>query len=299
MIAAARLALGTAQFGLDYGATNDRGRVPEAEVAAILHRAAEAGIRTLDTSCQYGDAEEVLGRSLSKGHGFDIVTKTEGFGDRVLTAAHGARLVETFERSLRRLRADSVYGLLLHSGDALSREGGGYLLDALETLKARELAARIGVSVYNGAQIDTVLSRFTPDLIQLPASIADQRLVASNHVQQLALAGVEIHVRSLFLQGVLLLPPPCLPAHLASAHPAFEAIAVAATAAGASPLEACLGFGLHRPEFHRLVLGVSSAGEFQAILDAAATAEAKGFDTAGLGIADEAVVNPARWPKRA
>src|SRR5207237_745860 len=114
MTTLSRLGLGTVQFGQDYGVANRTGRPDEREVAAILERAASAGIGYIDTAPAYGEAEALVGRHLGGGHGLRIVTKTRVLTDGPIEARHGQQVLDTIAASLERMKADAVYGLLVH-----------------------------------------------------------------------------------------------------------------------------------------------------------------------------------------
>ncbi|OFZ80470.1 MAG: hypothetical protein A2583_14295 [Bdellovibrionales bacterium RIFOXYD1_FULL_53_11] len=203
------LGIGTAQFGMKYGISNKDGQTPAHEVKNILTLAAQNGIRTLDTAHAYGSSEEALGCALEEGHPFSIVTKTP--------VAAGADPGAGLEQSLSRLKQKSIDGLLVHDpARLLSPEGPG-LFKKLQEYKNRRLVKKIGVSVYTGGEIDRILDVYPIDLIQLPASIFDQRLIRSGHLAKLKKAGIEVHARSIFLQGLIFIPPSNLPAHFAPA----------------------------------------------------------------------------------
>ena len=291
---ARRLVLGTAQFGLAYGVTNRRGQVTAAEVARILAEADAAGIRRLDTAAGYGDSEAVLGRCLAQHPGFAVASKTPALpGDRV-TAADAARIAAGLRESLARLGRPKIDLLLLHHGIDLSKPGGEHLAAALAAVKAGGLADRVGVSVYDAAELDGVLARFRPDLVQLPLNLFDQRLLRSGHVARLHDAGIAVQVRSAFLQGVLLAAP-ALPRHFAAFKPALARYAEMLAQTGLTPLTACLGFVLSQPEIDSLVFGVTGIDELRQIVAAVARPPAPLPDFGPLASDDLELIDPRRW----
>jgi aryl-alcohol dehydrogenase-like predicted oxidoreductase len=210
-----QLGLGTVQFGGDYGVSNPGGRTPPDEVARILALAEREDIGLLDTAALYGDSEAVLGGALRRGHKFRIVSKTLKFDAARISQADASALRAGFENSLRRLRQDRLYGLLVHAAADLLRPGGELLWAALNELKREGLVEKIGVSVYTGEDIEAILLRFRPDLVQLPLSVLDQRLIAGGQLARLKAQAVEIHARSIFLQGLLLMEDAELPSTVA------------------------------------------------------------------------------------
>ncbi len=214
-----KIGLGTVQFGTPYGISNTTGQTPEQEVHRILTTAASHGIRTIDTASLYGDSEQVLGRQLSVDHVFRIVTKTPRFDRACISAEDGKHLKKVFDQSCSYLRQQTVYGLLVHNADDLLTSSGAYLMDAMSELKSEGRVSKIGASVYSASQIDRILERFSIDLIQLPINVLDQRLIKSGHLAALKHKDVEVHGRSVFLQGMLLMDPDRLPAHFAVVKP--------------------------------------------------------------------------------
>lgn len=294
---AARIGLGTVQFGLDYGVTNAAGKVPEREAGAILQLAARSGIRSLDTAYLYGDSETVLGRHLAGGDAFRIVTKTDKFGAAVSGADAGRMLRAAFEASLARLQQPRVYALLIHDADDLLGPYGAALWREMEALKQEGLTQRIGVSVYDGSQIDAALADYPIELVQLPYNPLDRRLVEGGQLDRLAAKGVEVHARSLFLQGVLLqdpgrLPPPLEPlaAALGEMHRTFAD-------QGLSRLEGILASAFECGGISTFLCGVASADELQDIVLAADKAHTLrcSIKFASSHPLDPRLLNPARW----
>lgn len=289
-----KLGLGTVQFGADYGISNKDGKTPTAEVAAILDAATELGVRIIDTACLYGDSEDVLGRSMPSDSRFDIVTKTPQFAKQSLDEADAQQVEDTFRSSLLRLNRPSVYGLLIHRADDLFVSGGDLLMDRLLTLKQSGLVSKIGVSVYSAHQIDEVLARFPIDLIQLPINALDQRLLQSGHLQKLKRAGVEIHARSIFLQGLLLMGLQDVPDYFSSVRERLESYHRFIEAQGLTPIQAALGFVANIPEIDQVICGVNNCQQLREIC-AAVQVKVRCEDYADFAVMDEAIVNPALW----
>ena len=177
-----RIGLGTVQFGMDYGVSNSGGQTTVEEAANIIQSAAKSGIRFIDTAASYGESETVLGELLPADNYFDIVTKTVALRTERVGETECAMLKSTFLNSLNKLKLESVYGLLIHDASDLECDGADTLFETLLELKESGEAQKIGMSVYNEAQIDMVLDNYPIDIIQLPLSILDQRLLKSGHL---------------------------------------------------------------------------------------------------------------------
>jgi aryl-alcohol dehydrogenase-like predicted oxidoreductase len=273
-----KLGLGTVQFGLPYGVSNTRGQVSRADAAAILALAAKGGIHTLDTAANYGNAEQVLA-ALDTG-GFRIVTKTIGIKAGIEAVAARARA------SAALLKADT---LLVHAAADL---GDAALWPALQRLKAEGVFRHIGISTYAADDPAALAVRFKPDVVQLPFSLLDQRLLRDGTLARLAEMGVEVHARSLFLQGLLFLDT--LPQKLRHIAPRLAAIRKAIGDANSTPLAAALGFVLSRPEIGTALVGVTAADELAEILDAAAR-PLPALDWPSYALQDDIVLTPSRW----
>lgn len=288
---AAALGLGTAQFGMDYGISNRTGRTPEAEVARILGLAWDAGCRVLDTAAGYGESEAVLGRLFDESHPFRIVTKTPAAAGN----GSGPKIGEAFAAQLARLRRRRIYGLLVHRTSDLLGPFGAELYRELRALKDMGFVERIGASAYDGAEIDALLDRFDLDLVQLPVNVFDQRLVNNGRLSRLRDHGVELHARSAFLQGVLLLEPNELPEFLRPLARPLHDFRAAAEARGMSPLQAALSFVRNLDGIAVVLVGVTRQAELEEVL--AAFASGQSFDAAPFACADARLVNPSLWPQ--
>lgn len=291
-----RLGLGTVQFGMDYGITNERGRVPEADVTAILEEAAAAGVDLLDTSPLYADSEAVLGRSMPQGAGFRVVTKTPKLGPGAGAGA-ADELRRSLDQSLLRLKLPRIYGLIFHDPADLLGPAGDRLWGEMEALRREGLVERIGLSAYFGAELDAALARYPITLAQLPFNPLDHRLVAGGQLVRLSVAGVEVHARSLFLQGLLLRPLPEIEDRFVGLKPALAELDGACALYGLDRLEGILAAAFSHREIDQFLFGVTSLNELRQITAAAARVS-RGRATLEFiprVPLDERVLNPARW----
>lgn len=288
------LGLGTAQFGMAYGVSNSVGCISAAHVAVILDRASAAGVRVLDTAAEYGRSEAVLGEVLPAGHGFRIVTKTPHFPIGLDARAIAARAVQGLETSLERLKQTSIYGLLVHDAKALAGENGEALWNTLEHLRRQGLIRKVGVSAYTGDEIDLIFARFTPDLVQVPLSVLDQRLLESGHLARLKAQGVEIHVRSVFLQGLLLMPASERHVYFRQFDRELAVYEAFLAQKELSALRCALAFIHSVPEVDAALIGVTSPEELQECVDALRSTPHQ-MDFAGLACRKPGLLNPSLW----
>ena len=290
------LGLGTVQFGMPYGVANRGARTPHDELVAIIGLAAASGIRVLDTAALYGDSERALGAALPSGHRFLIVTKTPVFGGASRAAAAPDGLAAAFETSLANLGQDKLYALLVHDAGDLLKPGGDALWKAMDELRRQGLIEKAGVSVYTAAEIDSILPRFEPGLVQLPVSIVDQRLVQSGHLSALKRRGVEIHARSVLLQGLLLMRPEERPAYFSRFDSEISGFNRFLSRYGMTPLEAALAFVSDLDEIDVALVGVTSRAQLEACLDAFHPPRESRPDFSAAACRSESLLNPALWP---
>ncbi|MES2294562.1 MAG: aldo/keto reductase [Pseudomonadota bacterium] len=276
-----KLGLGTVQFGQAYGVSNTRGQVPLEDAAAILARAAASGITLLDTAANYGDAETVLAKLNTAP--FRIVSKTIGL-------KHGLEaVIDRARQSATALKAET---LLVHAASDLHGADGPALWAALQRLRDEGVIRKIGISVYAADDPARLAACFRPDVMQLPFSLLDQRLLANGTLARLTELGVEVHARSLFLQGLLFLET--LPEKLRHAAPRLVAIRSQLRDAGTTPLAAALGFVLSRPEIAFGLVGVTSAQEMDEIVTAAQRSLPE-LDWAAFALDDDVTLTPSLW----
>jgi aryl-alcohol dehydrogenase-like predicted oxidoreductase len=300
----ARFGLGTAQFGGHYGISNRFGQPNESEVAAILARAAEMGIGYLDTAASYGGAEILIGRHLPRGHRLRIVTKLPAVQDDAIEARHGAGLVDAVAASLTRLRIDRLYGVIVHQASDLGKSGWQHVVEALEQCRARGWVARIGASIYDTGELALVESRFKPELIQLPFNAVDHRLVGA--FGRLAALGSEVHARSVFLQGLLLMEPDAIPGYFSPLRGRIADLHARWDAEGRSPLAGSLRFVLRDASIDAAIIGVNCLSELDDIMaviermaagDCGRQEVVETINALGPATAiEERYLDPRRWP---
>jgi aryl-alcohol dehydrogenase-like predicted oxidoreductase len=285
-----KLAIGTVQFGLDYGINNDTGMTPDREVNKILAYCLDKGINVLDTAHLYGESEKVLGR-FNKIEKFRIITKTPHFKNEVLTESDASLLEETYNTSIKRLKRIPD-GLLIHNGNDLLRCGGERLYEKMLAMKNDERVSAIGVSLYSPEQCEKLIERYEFDLVQLPMSVYDQRFLLSGMIDRLFSRNVEIHVRSAFLQGLLLMDK--LPRHFRSIFHIHKNFIAYCKSIGKTPLQVATMFIIGNDKVSKLVAGVNNKRQLIEI------AENSVFSTdqsklRSFSIDDESIINPSKW----
>lgn len=286
---AARLILGTAQFGLDYGIGNRTGRTSLSEATSILDIAHAHGMRVLDTAAVYGDSERRLG-AIGLEH-WGVVSKLPLMPDDVRNIRQWVK--ESAEASLLRLNIPSLHGLLLHRPEQLLGPRGPALYEALLELKENALVERIGVSIYDPGELDQLCVRHKFDIVQCPFNVLDRRLADSGWLYRLRDLGTELHVRSVFLQGLLLLSPTARPAKFSRWESLWSNWQSWLEQTAITPLQACLNFALSFPEIKNIVLGVEKASQLQEIIGIIGVAMPAVPQNVQCN--DPRLINPSHW----
>ena len=287
---AARLALGSVQFGLAYGIANRGGQVTRAEAWEIVDMARSAGVDTIDTAIGYGDSEACLG-SIGVTD-LRVITKLPGLPAGLADVRPW--IEKEFAQALRRLQLTQVYGLLLHRPSDLLGQHGPALFDAMTALKDQQKVVKIGVSIYAPSELDSLTARFNVDLVQAPFNLLDQRLSSSGWLDRLKEKDVEVHTRSAFLQGLLLMSRADIPSKFERWSGLWDRWHQWLQTSDSSALQACLAFPLSFEQIDRVVVGADSAQQFRQILQVLAAPLSR--ELPELQCDSEDLINPAIWP---
>jgi aryl-alcohol dehydrogenase-like predicted oxidoreductase len=287
-----KLALGTVQFGLPYGISNSNGQTTLEEATRIIDLAQISGVSLLDTAMAYGDSESRLGQIGVDS--FRVVTKLSALPENCSDLKKWAR--EQIEGSLQKLGLKRLYGLLLHSPAQLLGSQGYSLFAALKDLKKCGLVEKIGISIYSPSELDEILSLFPVDLVQAPFNLIDQRLIKSGWMRKLHADGIEIHVRSVFLQGLLLMPLDQIPAKFARWSSLWKKWHDWLSQTEISAQAACLSFVKSIPEIDQIIVGVETQQQFTELLHSMNSSIPNAFPH--IECADLDLINPSHWSKR-
>jgi aryl-alcohol dehydrogenase-like predicted oxidoreductase len=282
-----RLALGTVQFGMAYGIAGSGRAVPDVEARRILQSAWQAGVRTLDTAAEYGDSEIKLA-ALCDGHEFEVVSKVPAIPTSLAPADAVAFALAAADRSRQRL-GPLLRALMCHRADDLLGERGAAVREALQRWADREGVA-FGSSCYDTQTLLALRDAGPITIAQLPANALDQRLQVALPA---ALPGLEIHLRSVFLQGLLLMPHDAARTRLPAAAAALQRWHAWVQAAGLEPLPAALAVARSFFAASTVVVGAETCAQFEAIADA--WSSARPLPAPHLAETDPLVIDPRRW----
>ena len=283
-----KIVLGTVQLGLDYGVANSGGQIKSNEAEKIIQLSNQAGITKLDTAAVYGNSEEVLGRiGVDK---FDVITKVPKHPAG--TEDVKKWVSDKVNASLLSLKTESIYAVMLHDTSILSTGDGELYWKALSDLRKDGVIDKIGYSIYGPKELDLYYEKFQPDIVQAPYSILDRRLKESGWLNKLNDDSIEVHVRSVFLQGLLLMSEKQRPQYFNRWQELWKKWDQWLLSENISALEAALSFVVNDQEIDNIVIGVDSAQQMQEILTASTKDEVIRTE---LSSSDMALLNPSRW----
>ena len=284
-----RLALGTAQFGMEYGIANHSGRVNDANVKALLRLAKESAVDVLDTAIAYGESETCLGNAGLRG--FRVVTKLPALPVNCQNISKWVH--EQVNASLDRLKIDHLYGLLLHHSNDLLSTNGPELYKALQSVQGGGYAHKIGASIYSPVYLNDITNSYRLDLVQAPLNVFDQRLISTGWLSRLKDLDVEVHTRSVFLQGLLLMSEKSIPPYFSKWNDKFSSWHRYLERKNISSIEACLRFPLSTNEVDLVVVGVDDKSQLLEILSYMDRLSA--LDFSEFASNDEQLIDPSLW----
>lgn len=249
-----KIALGTVQWGMNYGIANNEGIPSNDVLKSIIYLAQNSGINLFDTAAQYGIAEYRIGNYLSKKS--NIVTKIGSF-------SNGNSLKNQIENSLKNLKREKIYGCLIHNSKELINKD--YLWDELTEFKLKGKLKKIGFSLYEPKELKILLGYdMIPDIIQVPYSVLDRKF--EPYFELLKNKGVEIHVRSIYLQGLYFKNPDQLPNKFSKLKPVLKELQNISKKNKLNIAQFCLDFIRQNYNIDYAVIGVESENQLKEII---------------------------------
>lgn len=282
-----QVVLGTVQFGLDYGVSNIDGKTHKKEVNRILSRGYELGVRELDTAPSYGDAESVI---------VEEMTDNYKINTKLLPCSGNTKeiVLKTLDASFD-MFGSNFNSVAVHKvEDLLESE----LVKVIESLRESDRFEKIGVSIYNLEDLDLIKKVFKPDFIQLPFNIYDQRFKDSSSLKYFKSYGCEIHVRSVFLQGLLLMDVCDIPRELDAIVPIHKKLIAHSGNHNISIYKMCLSWVMNQDWVDKIVVGVNDVLQLEFLIktiNEVISEKRSGFDCSKFKVNDPLIVNPANW----
>ena len=281
--------LGTANFGLQYGVANNRQMLSNVEIQEILDWAQAIGIKRFDTALAYGSAQDLLGRYLDKTKPLDIDSKIGPANCRSSDS-----IVSSTKEILKNLGIDKLSVLYLHDENLLSSSSAKEISKGINRVLELGLAKQVGVSVYSEEEISRS-KKVIPELsvFQVPENICDRRLINSEIIISLREAGNTFIVRSVFLQGLLLMEPTSIPQKLNLGKKSVQELIEFAGKKSLTSMELCLAYVRSISWVDGVIVGVASLDQFKEVIRATQYLP-EGWAEA-ISIVPTEIVDPRKW----
>ena len=258
-----KIGIGGAQFGMNYGISNLAGKISYIDGKNILNAAYLNDICFLDSALGYGECETVLGRIGVQN--WNVITKIPSIPVEIKNIREW--MLKKIKESIEQLAIDQLYGVLLHDPQQLHTERAPEILGALADVRNCGLVDKIGVSVQHPTKdLPVVIDHIKPTLIQAPYNILDNSLVSSGWARFLRTTGCEVHTRSTFLQGLLLMGKSERPTWFKQWHNYFEIWDNWLEKEGISAPDACLRFVLSCEDIDLCIVGIDSLEQLSSLL---------------------------------
>ena len=280
--------LGSAKYGNSYGSFSNSKSINLEELQSIIKLSKQHGIKFIDTSKDYKNSEYIIGKLNIKN--FNIITKIPKI---IKTRQNPEDFIKlAFNKSIINLKVKQLYGVLFRSPTYLINEPYLSFWHEAKKLKEKNLIKKIGITLYNPEDLDIVFDKLKPDIVQFPYNIFDQRFKKTGWIDILYDNRVELHARSIFLQGLLLTEQSKLPPRFIEFKSAWNYYYSWLKKSNISPLEACINFILKEKKISKIVIGIDTAKQLLEIINV----KFKNimFSNWKINI-DERVYNPLKW----
>ena len=274
---------------MPYGVANSVGKVAKDEVAKILEEGRSGGITWLDTAISYGSSEAVLGE-LDVAD-FKVITKLPPFPSECNN--HYGWVTAQVEGSIERLKVPKLEVLLLHDSKSLRGKFGSNFLDSLQAVKLSGKVRKIGISIYDPEDLGDGRFLEFVDIIQFPFNVFDRRMLSSEFLVELKKKNIELHARSIFLQGLLLMKPENRPKYFHQWQHLFSKWDEMVAINGGDALSLCLESALSTGLIDKIIVGIDSRKQLNQIIE-----HLKDLDEPreiDLSANDSSLTNPSKW----
>ena len=282
-----KIVIGTVQFGMDYGVSNQTGKTSLQEAIKISEMANSAGVNFYDTAPDYGESYSVMAEIIRSNPSANVISKIPAISkngiDNVIDSIH--HTVDLF--------GENLYGLLFHRPDDVLTEGYQCVLSELSRMKDQGLIRKVGASIYDARQLEVIHDYINLDLVQLPFNAFDHRF---KYCEFTNINDFEIHSRSTFLQGLLLMENENIPFNLNEAKGPLDRLNKFSDQLGLGMYQLCLKWVMQQNWINRVLIGVNSTEQFQQLINS--FDELNNFDELDLlsyKVDSQKIINPSMW----
>ncbi|PPR41500.1 MAG: hypothetical protein CFH22_00532 [Alphaproteobacteria bacterium MarineAlpha5_Bin12] len=283
-----KFAIGTANFGNNYGIKNQFKKISLIETKKILNLAIKRNIRHLDTAMVYGDSQKYIGNLVK--NKLKITTKLPPIPSNCDDLNRWTD--NKIRKSLKELKAKSINTLLLHNPNDLLTKNGKKLYENLLHLKKNKIINKIGLSLYEINDIYKFLGKYKIDVVQTPFNLIDRRLLKNDMINFLKNKKIEIHIRSIFLQGVLLMDSKTRSKKFKKWNKIWKIYDNWLKEKKLSKIQACLNYVLSFSDIDKIIIGYDNHKQLIDVLD---LKKIKVSAPEDIYSKDKALINPFNW----
>ena len=283
---AKKIILGSANVNSLYGLAKNN--IKSSEFTSLMNFAFRKGVKIIDTSPIYSNSEKIIGKSVKK---FYIISKIPKIPQSIKNINLEAWIKKKIFNSKEKMKK-KIYGILIQNAEILLSDKAEIVYDTLLNLKKEQAFEKIGISIYNFKTLELVIKKFAIDFVQLPYNILDQRLSNKKIIKILKKNKIEIHARSIFLQGLLTNNKIKLPKKLSKLENGLKKWRKWIKEKNINPAHACIDFALRNNNIDKLVIGFNSKNNFADVIKFKKTK--LNFNNLNIKISQN-LLDPRRW----
>jgi len=276
-----KLCIGTVKFGLNYGLKNSQ-KIQINEIKKIFKYLNNTNISFLDTASSYGTSEKIIGKM--KSSNFNIISK-------MYIKNIDSNIETCLKKSLKNLKTNKIYGILVHNPEIFLKKDSIKIYKQLCLFKKKKLVNKIGVSVYDPDILNKILKKFKFDIIQFPANVFDHSFLKKENLKYYKSLGMELHVRSIFLQGILLSNK--IPNKINYNGKFIKKFSDYLKKNNLKSLDFCLNFILQFKEIDKIIVGIDNLNNLEQITKFKKIN--KKFLTKNFFIKNKYLIDPRKW----
>jgi aryl-alcohol dehydrogenase-like predicted oxidoreductase len=286
-----KLCFGTANFVKEYGINKSKG-YNHKKIKAIFSLLKRNKIKNIDTAINYKNVEKKIGKfNLDS---FKIYTKIPKVPKKIENIDLWIR--NQIKHSLNKTKKSFFEGVFLHNSEDLLKNKKNQIYDSLANLKKEKKLKKIGLSIYDLNTLKKITKEFKIDMIQIPYNLLDRGKKKKQLLNKLKKNNIEIHVRSIFLQGILLMDSSKLPLHFKKWENKFIMFENWCIKNKISKIQACLNVVLEDKLFNKVVISAENEKQLVQILNAINKKNKKDYPK-NLQTNEKKLIDPRLWKR--
>ena len=278
-----KIIIGVTQFGMPYGIMNKSNENRKKKLKEILKYARKKKIKFLYTSKYYGDSNKIL--NSENLNYFNIFTKfkSEDLLDE--------KFVLEFNKIKKNFKKKNLI-LILDGFEKLNFKKASKVYEILLNLKSKNSINKLGYSIYFFKNLKKICKNFKPNILQCPYSIIDRRIEHKKLPQYLKFNNIELHVRSIFLQGLLTNDPSRLPKKFLKWKKNFLIFKTSMSQQKITNLNGCLNFVQNNKYIKKILIGIDNLDQLKEIINIKSNKKIK---FPNIFVRNKKLIDPSEW----